>query len=159
MCKYWGVLCSHYKLLCLCLKLHHPLYILHKWEFYSTSYLFIRNLQLQIEKGSSWNRTWKSTYLHIWLQRWCTKTEAPKYDARNIRDVCVEPLHCLVSPAVQHLSWSNCYKWSLKVEKKGLSECKQTLFHCRTTEQNHRQQCFDKYVMSVRTLLRWFTIR
>lgn len=55
------------------------------------------------------------------------------------------------------IATSELRKWN---KKKDLSECKQTLFHSRTTaEQNHRQQCFDKYVMSVRTLLRWFTIR
>lgn len=42
----------------------------------------------------------------------------PKYDATHIRDACVESFHCLVSPAVQHLSGSNCCNCALKLEIK-----------------------------------------
>lgn len=61
----------------------------------------------------------------------------PKNEAIIVRDACDKSFLCVVSPAVRHLTRSNCYNCTLELGKrKGLSECKQTLGEQQNTRRS-----------------------
>lgn len=71
------------------------------------------NETVQLLRCTSESTVEKTAYLHIFDAQ--TLKTKPQNEAIIVRDACDKSFHSVVTPAVQHLSQSNCYNCALKL--------------------------------------------